>query len=199
MEELKNHINVDGNSKVPSSIAIFNMGSATKCPSKKLGLCAACKSKVKCYALKSEQFYTNTIPYRNKQEKYWKKVKAENFIADFISMQQRKRNKFKGLRLNESGDFWSQKCVEKAEKIAKGLVKIGVKTYCYTSRSDLDYKGIKSLIISGSGFKKSGISSVFKIIDKKENRPKGYGLCAGDCSVCNRCMKRNMKTAVIKH
>jgi hypothetical protein len=69
MEELKKLIQA-GNHKLPKSTAIFNMASATDCPSLKLGLCSAVdeNGKLFCYAKKSEAGYRpDVLPYRRKK------------------------------------------------------------------------------------------------------------------------------------
>lgn len=189
-----------GNHKIPSSTAIFNMGSATDCPSMKLGLCSAAKAGVKCYAKKSEvASRPNVLPARRRQEKFWKEITAEEFAAQFLTINATKAKPFTALRFNEAGDFWTQECVDKAEKIARILKKHGVVTYCYTSRSDLDYHRVRALKISGSGFKKKGIVNVFQIVDSIKDKPKGYGNCPMSCKVCSRCQKAGIKTVVLKH
>lgn len=192
---------LDGNMKVPSSTAIFNMGAATDCPSFKLGLCKACvDGKYICYALKAEILYPHTcLPYRRRQEDFWKRITAKDFALQFILMNSTRVNPFNALRLNESGDFWTQACVDKAEAIARILKQYGITTYCYTSRSDLDFHRVRALRISGSGFKKDGITNIFKIITDKSEKPKGYGVCPMNCRTCTRCMKTRMKTCVVKH
>jgi len=196
---LKNLLGRKGNNKIPASIAIFNMGSATDCPSKKLGLCAASCSGVKCYAKKAENMYPKSLPYRRRQEKFWKSVSAEQFALQFLMINEAKRNPFIALRINESGDFWGQEDVEKVEKIARILKRHGITCYGYTSRKDLNFKNIRDFVISGSGFKKEGIKNIFQIIHNKKDRIKGFGICAGDCSVCNRCRKSGLKTCVLSH
>ena len=198
---LRNVLVKQGNMKIPSSTAIFNMGSATECPSRKLGLCSADRAGVKCYALKAEQnkLWPHILPFRMRQEKFWKEITAESYAVQFLTINALKVKPFNALRLNESGDFWSQDCVKKAEKIARILKMYGVITYCYTSRSDLDYSKVEALKISGSGFKTKGVVNIFKIIDRIEDKPKGYGVCPMDCKVCNRCMKGGLKTVVIAH
>ena len=149
---------VAGNKKLPNTTAIFNMGSATDCPSRKLGLCSACKAGVKCYALKAElPCWPAVLPFRRRQEKFWKETNPENFVLQFLALNAIKTKPFNALRFNEAGDFWSQECVKKAEKIARILNTYNVVVYCYTSRSDLDYGKISALRISGSGFKKKGV------------------------------------------
>jgi hypothetical protein len=176
------------------------MASAHDCPSRKLNLCVAAKLGIKCYAIKSEYAYwPNVLPFRRRQEKFWKSINATNFVKQFIEINSRKRTPFTALRLNESGDFHSQKCVDKAEQIAKELAKHNVKVYCYTSRKDLNFNNCKYLIVSGSGFKKKGVSNIFKIIKDLKERPKNYKTCKGDCKICKICQGRNNKTVVLAH
>jgi hypothetical protein len=198
---LHKHMISRGNRKIPSTTAIFNMGAATNCPSHKLGLCSANKNGVKCYALKAEQNgkWFTVLPFRMRQEKYWKEVTAEEFALQFITINSKKAKSFDALRMNEAGDFWSQECVNKAEKIARILKQYGIVTYCYTSRSDLDYSKVTALKISGSGFKKKGIVNIFKIIGSIKDKPTGYGVCKGNCRICDRCKKSGLKTVVLKH
>jgi hypothetical protein len=188
-----------GNLKIPKTTAIFNMCSATDCPSKRLGLCAAQKAGVKCYAKKSEvASRPEVLPYRRKQEKYWRSITSDKFALDFLSFNAMKPESFSALRFNEAGDFHGQGCVIKAESVARILRDFGVVCYCYTSRSDLDFSRVRNLIINGSGFTKEGITSEFKIVVDKDV-PEGYKLCPMDCNGCKRCQRRGMKTAVPKH
>lgn len=188
-----------GNTKLPTETAIFSMGPAKTCASKKLGFCqAVCNGKNCCYAKKAEDFRPTVLPYRMKQEKYWKSTTATEFITQFLIINNFKLRPYKALRFNESGDFHSQECVDKAEKIARGLKKFGIKVYGYTARKDLDFSKVRNLILLGSNFCKDGVRGTFKMILNKKDRPKGYGLCIGDCSKCNRCL-RGLNTAIIKH
>jgi len=191
----------EGNIKLPSTTAIFNMSSAHDCPSLKLGLCKAyVDGKHVCYAKKAEySHHPEVLPYRRRQEKFWLDITAEGFVSQFLLINALKVKPFTALRMNEAGDFHSQECVDKAEKIATLLKRYGVICYCYTSRSDLTYTNCKNLIVSGSGFVKDGINNLFTIIKKKEDKPKGFGICKGDCKVCSRCQKRGLNTAVILH
>jgi len=190
-----------GNHKLPRTTGIFNMGSATDCPARRLGLCQAfVNGKCICYALKSERaMRPYTLPFRHKQEKYWKNSTAEKFATDFITMNMLKVRPFNALRLNESGDFWSQDCVNKAERIARILKRYKITTYCYTSRSDMNFSHCKHLIVSGSGFCKEGIKGEFLMVkDVKAERPKGYGVCVQNCRICNRCLI-GRKTVIARH
>jgi len=188
-----------GNNKVPRTTAIFNMGPAIECPSFKLGFCQAFRNgKHVCYAKKAERgCYPDVLPSRIRQKNYWKKISSKKFANDFILLNSLKTKKYIALRFNESGDFWSQKCLNKAENIAKILSEHNVKVYCYSSRKDLDFSKIKYLIVSGSNFKKEGIKNIFKMIQKNEKVPKGYEICPGNCKICNRCMQKNKKLLLL--
>jgi len=190
-----------GNTKLPKTTAIFNMGSAHDCPSFKLGLCRAYyNGKHICYARKSETSMRPEVePRRNRQKAFWLACTAEEFASQFLLINAMKELPWDSLRLNESGDFWGQECIVKAERIATILKPYGIKAYGYTSRSDLDYTQTRNLIVSGSGFQKEGITNVFLIIAKKEDRPKGYGMCKMNCRICNRCMTRGFNTCVLVH
>ena len=189
----------EGNIKIPVTTAIFNMSSAKNCPSMKLGLCKAEKQGAHCYARKAEYMYPPTLPYRNRQGKLWGKISAKEFAFQFLVVNAYKKNPFNKLRLNESGDFYNQDSVNKAEKIARILKKYGVITYCYTSRDDLDFSKVWALRVSGSGFKKEGIVNVFKIINNKKDRPRGYAMCGMSCKICDRCSRAGLMTCVVRH
>jgi hypothetical protein len=196
-----NGLLAEGNIKIPTTTAIFNMSSARECPSLKLGLCKAyVDGKHVCYAKKSEVASRPTVlPYRRRQEKYWLSVTADEFIAEFLLINALKVQPFTALRFNEAGDFHSQACVDKAERIATVLKRYGIVCYGYTSRSDLDYSKVKNMVISGSGFMKEGITNEFRIIKSKDEKPKGYGVCPMSCKKCKKCQKRGSKTVVKLH
>lgn len=192
-----------GNTKVPNTTAIFNMGTATNCPSRMLDLCKAkIGNKFICYALKAERQYPNVIPYRLRQKSYWLRIDPIDFAAEFIRLNNRKRIKFNALRFNESGDFWSQECVNKAELIANILGGYGIKVYVYTSRSDLDFSKCLNLVVLGSGFVKDGVKGQFNIIESLNDyvsyMSNNFGLCNGDCSTCTRCLN-GLKSVVLVH
>lgn len=185
-----------GNRKLPVTTAIFNICSATDCPSLKLGLCQVVNAGHKCYALRDEQFYTGPLGYRRRQEKLWDSLTAEEFAAQFVAVIQARRTPTKALRLNESGDFRSQADVVKASAIADILGESGVRVYCYTARSDLDFAGVSTnLVVNGSGFPVHG---EFRFIRDVGQKPEGYGVCRGSCRTCARCL-RGMRTCVLPH
>jgi len=191
-----------GNLKIPTTTAIFNMTPATMCPALARGLCTIynVEGKHRCYAMKAEGPRTpNVLPFRVRQLKFWKKVTAEEFAYQFILINSLKEKAWTKLRFNEAGDFMTQKCVDKADKIAMYLARYGIKTYCYTHRSDLDYSEVKHLIISGSGFKKEGVSNIFKTVLDLKDKPKGWSVCPMDCRNCDKCSTRGQKIVVKMH
>lgn len=175
-----------GNSKLPKSTAIFNMGPAHKCPSRALGLCTLGDD---CYAFKAEIQYADTcIPYRIRQMAIWKLYPAISLAYAFLDAFSRKRHKIKMLRLNESGDFWGQECVDKAEKIARKLAERGIITYAYTHRSDLDFSNIKALYLRGSNFKREELFGSFETIEEDYVRQACDVICPADCTDCTLCV-----------
>jgi hypothetical protein len=190
MENLKDLVQF-GNKKLPKTTAIFNIGSATDCPSKALGLCALCKE---CYAMKAERQYPQVLPYRERQLAYWSEVSATDFAFEFLAMISKKRNKVDALRVNEAGDFYSQADVHKLEEIAQILATEGIKTYVYTARRDLDFSMCPKLNVMGSFITAEQKHSAFiGVKGAKEHARKMRGfyrktaVCPGDCKKCRLC------------
>jgi len=102
-----------GNSKLPTNTAIFNLGTALDCPSKKLGMCKHHKI---CYARKAGKMYSSVLPYRKRQAGFWQSVSAGAFVKDFSIIIGKKRKPVEYLRFNESGDLYDQKSLDKMEK-----------------------------------------------------------------------------------
>ena len=192
-----------GNTKLPKTTAIFNMASAHDCPSLALGLCRAYSKTGKhvCYARKSETTMRPMVqPRREKQMRFWLDCTPEEFAWQFLLINALKERPWEFLRFNEAGDFHTQDCVDKAERIATILSNYDIKVYGYTCRADLDFSKLRNLVLSGSGFEKEGVSNIFMMVeDVKADRPKGYGICPMDCRDCNRCMVRGFKTVVKRH
>lgn len=194
MEKLKD-LMMYGNKKIPKTTAIFNMGRAFDCPSEKLGLCEVAEI---CYAKKGERQYPRCAPYRERQKQYWLEVNPYNFAAEFLQAIKRKHIKIDALRLNESGDFWSQECVFKADTIAEVLAQADIKTYTYTARKDLDFTQVEYMYVNGSGFYKEGINNIFEAVDQFT----GKNLrCLADCNKCTMCFSHlnHRVIEVLKH
>jgi len=204
METLKNILSF-GNTKLPKSTAIFNMSSAMRCPSDKLGLCKL--SKV-CYAKKAEHLYKQVLPFRDRQNYYFDKCTSDQFISEFNAAIAKKRIKVNLLRVSESGDFKNQNSIDKLNQISKGL---NVKTYVYTARTDLNFKGV-NFAVNFSGLEnidklKTGeASNLFcglnkvdytEAISKKHIDGFKVVKCISDCKKCNICSKKGQKIIVI--
>ena len=194
----------NGNMKLSKNTIIINMGSATNCPSNILGMCNAVKSGVKCYALKAEKLYPNSLKYRERQFTYWRSNSADSILKDIIrKISNRNSNtSIKYIRFNESGDFWDQHDIKKLSTIAKRLKNFGIITYGYTARYDLDFKHIHFLV-KGSGFTKKqakDINGRTIIINKTDPIPDTFLKCPGSCKTCDACFKPDKQNiAFIKH
>ena len=188
-----------GNNKLPKTTMIFNMGTATNCPSKHLGLCECINKGIKCYAEKPEiQYKDHVINYREKQKTYWQYYSKTNITLDIIHLINRRKNETKLFRFNESGDFYTQNDVDKLSYIAGELKDIGITTYGYTARKDLNFKNV-NFLVKGS-FHNNGNNGSCIIINKNDKVPKGFILCPGSCKTCNRCAQNNkLNIAFIKH
>lgn len=174
-----------GNHKLGDDTAIFNMCAAEDCPSKKLGLCEVIKKGIKCYADKAERTYPAVKPFRRCQQTYWRTTSARQITEDIIRKIKSRRKSTSFFRFNESGDFSNQSDIEKLSEISKGLRTIGITTYGYTARSDLNFQGV-DFLVKGSGWSGCPNGST-KVIGKTEEAPAGYIVCPGSCKKCNLC------------
>jgi len=173
-----------GNRKLPRSIAIFNLPRLLTCP------WATQLCKTICYARKAERkLYYRCLPQR-----------TLNYILslhqDFsdIVIQTLKRTKKNKVRIHESGDFYSQKYLDKWFKVAKFFKD---KTFVAYSKSMLDFS------------KKPDNFILFFSMDRTtpEYRKKWYAdnlyknalayidnekvNCPGSCKTCQRCYDKN--------
>lgn len=196
-----------GNTKIGKDTLIINMGSTKECSSKKLGLCKI----EKCYALKAEIQYPNVLPFRMRQENYWLSTDAIGIVEDISYVWKFNGSRdisLKFVRVNESGDFHSHKCLTKLIHIAKMLPNITF--YTYTHRSDIvdngTYKRLPSnLIINCSNFNRKGLNTFKAIVSVKVHSMKQIPkfrkeilkfadfACVGDCSICGYCKKQHGK------
>ena len=194
-----------GNRKIGNDTLIFNMGSATDCPSLKLGYCKLGK---KCYAFKAERLYPNAKPYRDRQAKYWLNTSAHDIALDIFGLLQKYKmaaSRIKYIRLNESGDFYSQECIEKLSKVVNILSGSKFKHitfYTYTARKDLDFKDAEFLVKGSSndaGNNGKCIARPKPELDKQGTFTHGmfyykeehFALCEGDCRTCMTCKRKN--------
>lgn len=187
-----------GNHKLSNDTIVFNMCSASKCPSAKLGLCKL-KDMVRCYALKAEQTYKAVKPYRERQAKYWKEADPKKMAEEMKKIIKRRKLKTKYFRFNEAGDFRNQEDINKLSLIAESLKEEDITTYGYTARGDLDFSEAKFLI-KGSGYDIKGSTGKTIVIGKKDPVPEGFVECPGSCKKCSWCkIDEHMNIAFRKH
>lgn len=164
----------NGNLKIGNDTLIFNMCSATDCPSRRLGLC---KIPDRCYAMKAERCYPQVLPYRRRQEELWLHSSSDELFK-YIEPMLSKRIKY--FRFSEAGDFRTQDDINKMSALADKLAEKGVISYGYTARNDLDFSVVGSnLCINGSSFR---VHNSFTATDN----PNGL-VCRGNCRECVWC------------
>jgi|TARA_Y100000310_G_scaffold307018_1_gene348695 hypothetical protein len=186
---------VCGNGKLPITTLIYNMGSASHCPSDIKGLCpfgsinGNGKLKSKCYAFKAERMYKAVLPYRTRQEAHWLNSSITQLIEDIKESLEYTDYMIKAIRFNESGDMHSIECLNKLKAIAKAFPELRI--YTYTHRSDI-MKNItidmlpENLCINLSySNNKEGFNS-FILADKIKNNVPSIE-CIADCRKCNLC------------
>ena len=204
-----------GNLKIGNDTIILNMGPAYNCPSDRLNKCEC--SDV-CYAKKAEKQYPDCRKYRFSQQIYWLTTDAAKIAQDIINALKKYKfrkdgkleplhNKIKYLRVNESGDFWSQKCVNKLDHIARELKQYScIVTYTYTARDDLRYENC-GFNVKGSGhfrgnngacivrkqaqIDKNKRVSGYAYVEKFDNKLRTFAICPGDCVKCDICKDSN--------
>jgi hypothetical protein len=181
-----------GNLKIGKDTIIFNMGPATTCPSRNKGLCQVPD---RCYAMKSERMYKQVLPFRKRQEQYWKKTPVREIAAALKQHLNRKfKVKIKYVRFNESGDFYSQFDVWKLQALASLVPDVNF--YGFTARKDLDFSGSPdNLRINGSGFM---LDNNFKAVPKDE--VDNYDVkCGGNCRDCDLCKTESGKVIAVAY
>lgn len=202
-----------GNKKIGNDTLILNMGSAAKCPSRKLGFC---KLNKRCYARKAEYQYPPVRDYRESQANYWLNTSKKDIAGQFIEVLTTKRcrntdtgkleplyKSIKYLRFNESGDFYSQECVEKLDYIAEALIRFfDIVTYGYTARKDLNFSQV-SFLVKGSGYDNGNNGMTIASEEAKTGMPyatltyssrhnnRTFIVCPMDCRECTLCKVRN--------
>ena len=187
----------NGNTKIGEDTLILNMGSATECPSLKLGFC---KLGNKCYARRPEVFRPGRLPYRQRQAAYWQNTSADDMITHFVNVFLKHpalKKRVKYLRINEAGDFYGQECVSKLNKLAAYLkIMYGIQTYTYTARKDLDFAGV-AFTVKGSGHDscpdgKTIARPKSKLAGNKySEKGREYVVCPADCRKCTACKLNN--------
>lgn len=109
------------------NIPTFSLPSGKTCP-RKTELCSKY-----CYARKAERSYPNVLPSRDEN---LRQSKMDTFVDDMKEAINKKSPEY--FRIHESGDFYSQKYLEKWFNIIRGCPDTNF--LAYTSNYYLDYK-----------------------------------------------------------
>ena len=181
-----------GNRKLPDTTAIWNCGAAHDCPSKPLGLCQVGK---RCYALNTERYMTNALPFRRRQHKIMRTISPSLIAEGILKRCQSREKKVTLFRFGQSGDFYDQKDIETTVVICALLSRNGIECYGFTARTDLDLKSLLKVAHVGVSNDKGGWqergANRFKVVQV----PSGdHLICAEDCTICNICSTIRGKT-----
>ncbi len=184
-----------GNTKLPRNVLIVNLTSATKCPSKALGLCKVSNF---CYAFSAER-WPNTKNKNLTVEGWLQKASEQDIIKLLEAYIDGSPVTIEYLRLNEAGDFSSQEVIELWDRITGGYLYStrGIRTYTYTTRADLDFSGVKYIVVNGSLPNIKGAAREFRctphdVFDSLVPA-KGEYKCPGKCDKCHVCFNDKFK------
>lgn len=176
---------VFGNHKLPETTAIWNCCSAHDCPARPLGLCQAGKH---CYALNTERYQMNALPFRRRQREIMDTVPAPVIAKGILKRCLGRELKVKLFRFGQSGDFRDQRDIETMVVICRTLTKAGIGCYGFTSRTDLNLKPLlKTAHIGVSNDKGNWIrkgANRFLIVQHPSGK---HFVCPKDCTICDRC------------
>jgi hypothetical protein len=128
-----------------------------------------------------------------RQAIYWLTTSALEMCSDFDILFEKHHRALEGvkyLRMNESGDFWGQRCVSKLSMLAQYLKhEYQLITYCNSARKDLDFSKARFKVKS-SGYD-NGNNGQCIVIDSVDDLPKGWKLCPTKCTECDMCKERD--------
>ena len=174
-----------GSDKAGEDTLFLNMGSAVRCPSR--ARCRVLLAGQKCYPDQVERLHPVVQAFRDRQEVYWRESSAQQIVRDILDKIDGRDPPTRFLRFNESGDFWTQACVEKLSEVADALHGVaGIVTYGFTARDDLDFSRARFLV-KGSGHD-HGNNGRSIVIASEEAIPEKVVLCPENCRTCNICM-----------
>jgi hypothetical protein len=206
-----------GNLKIGADTLIFNLGSATHCPSGMTGQCDLFRTK-KCYAMKAELQYPDVLPYRERQKAYWYSTSTADILEHLKKEFSRKRKvPIKFLRWNEAGDVATDEDLIRMVEIAEAFPSVVFYTYTHNQVAFDAFlsKGVaipKNLVFNLSNFTRPGFNTFqvdggFSVKSlKKEwqayraDAVKRFGhrrTCIGDCSKCSLCKVSHGKEILV--
>jgi hypothetical protein len=192
------------NKKLGTDTLVFNTGSATNCPSIKLGKCQAGNA---CYALKNEKFRKHSLAYRERQRHLWTLITPNEFAGAILS--KKYQHKPTHFRYSESGDVVSQAQTEWLSEVCRLLREGGYVTFGYTARTDMKLDNLASnSIINASNTLDNyneKIMNRFKLYMSLSDIPSNIPVCncsldsEASCANCNLCKKLTGTIGVVIH
>jgi hypothetical protein len=203
--ELKGKSFSFGNMKVPEDVMIINLTSAMNCPAAKAGECPFTDV---CYARMEEKGPMANLQLRNLRNQHMYKYLSGKEILKLIETYiEQAPVRIKYIRISEDGDFPDQDTLNFCDKLAGHIkAKYGIQTAAYTHRQ-LDYSGVKNIIINASDYRIKNATRYFICTDKESwsNLPEGMSdgstqpggidtsngvfKCHCDCRKCYFCYK----------
>jgi len=184
MEYIGKHVQF-GNRKLPDTTAIWNCGAARDCPSRPLGLCQAGR---RCYALNTERYMTNSLPYRRRQAEIMRSVPGLEIGAGILARCLGREKKVKLFRYGQAGDMADQVDVETLANICGVLNHAGIGCYGFTARTDLDLAPL--LAVSNLGVSNDKCGWILKGANRFRIVAQASGdnlVCPKDCTICEAC------------
>lgn len=192
-----------GNEKIDDNVAIFNMGSAHDCENIGTKYCQV--DAENCYAVRSENNFPNSLPYRRRQEIIWDHLDAVTWARAFRRHYERKRTEVTAIRLNESGDFRHRHDLLKADEIARRLDDI-VDVYTYSASSWLNWNEAEHFVVNRSNDRAEYGARRFEVVDSIDEIPDGGLRCPHDqsggeihCGECRLCIDRDAPDVYVKN
>lgn len=208
----------NGNKKLKNTdstrFIIFNLPSIVTCPY------ATIHCKEKCYARKSELFYPDVLPCRNRN---LQETKKDSFVPDMVA---RIENKIKTksyqekqivIRIHESGDFYNKTYAKKWLSIAsyfennKNIVFMAyTKSLIYFEDENIpinfclrasvwdDTKTEQKELIYKNDYPIYTALSGEKIQEMKKNNIPFYECKCADCGNCGKCWDKSEKKIIVK-
>ena len=163
--ELKGKSFSFGNMKVPEDVMIINLTSAMNCPAAKLGECPFTEV---CYARMEEKGPMANLQLRNLRNQHMYKYLSGKEILKLIETYiEQAPVRIRYIRISEDGDFPDQDTLNFCDKLAGHIkAKYGIQTAAYTHRQ-LDYSGVKNIIINASDYRIQNATRYFICTDKE--------------------------------
>jgi hypothetical protein len=192
-----------GNKKIADHVGIFNVGSAHDCPN--LGTRQCQVDEADCYAVRSEDNFPSSLPYRRRQAVIWEYIDAVSWARAFREHYERKRTDVTALRFNESGDVRHRHDILKMDEIARRLSDV-VDTYTYSASADLDWEEVNHFVVNQSNDHRNFGARRFEVVDDVDQIPTGGLRCPHDrsdgdisCGDCRLCVDRDAPDVYVKN